>query len=159
MPDSITNIIIKQLENQKTAIETALAALQELDGEPTTAPQIGPAATPEAPTAKRKQFSAASRKKMALAQKARWAKIKGKVEPPSPPTPEAPKARRQISAEGLQRIIAATKKRWRLQRAAAKAAFANVAPKKAAVTKAAPGKKAVKKSAAVPTPALAQAAG
>jgi hypothetical protein len=121
-------IIIAQLENQKNAIETALSALREIDAEPTTAAHVEAAATPEASTTRRKQFSAASRKKMALAQKARWAKIKGEVEPLTIPTQEFPKAKRKISAEGLQRIIAATKKRWRLQQAAAKSAT----PKKAA---------------------------
>jgi len=36
--------------------------------------------------------------------------------------PEPSKPKRRISAEGMKRIIAATKKRWRLQRAAAKSA-------------------------------------
>jgi hypothetical protein len=79
--------------------------------------------------------SAAVRRRMAEAQKARWAKIKGDATresvSPSPATPEAPKAKRQISEEGRKRIIAATKKRWRLQKAAAKAAEAeNAAPKR-----------------------------
>jgi hypothetical protein len=58
---------------------------------------------------------------MALAQKARWAKIKGEIELPTPPTPEPPKPKRRISAEGMKRIIAATKKPWRLQKPAARA--------------------------------------
>jgi hypothetical protein len=53
---------------------------------------------------------------MALAQKARWAKIKGDSEPPAPA--EAPQAKRKMSKEGLARIIAATKKRWAAVRAA-----------------------------------------
>jgi hypothetical protein len=77
----------------------------------------------EAPTLKRRKFSAASRRKMALAQKARWANIKGEIEPP-PPTPEPSKPKRRISAEGMKKIIAATKKRWRLQKAAARASAA-----------------------------------
>jgi hypothetical protein len=73
---------------------------------------------------------------MAMAQKARWARLKGESEPPAPAKP--PKAKRRISAEGMKRIIAATKKRWRLQKAAAKAAAKKPAParKKAAVKKA-----------------------
>ena len=44
----------------------------------------------------------------------------------------SPKPKRRISPEGMKRIIAATKKRWRLQKAAAKAASAKkVAPKAA----------------------------
>ncbi|MGA2716155.1 MAG: hypothetical protein ABSG41_23910 [Bryobacteraceae bacterium] len=138
------NGIITQLERQKAAIERALVALREVDA-PATEAQIEPASTPEAPIRKRRKFSAASRRKMALAQKARWAKIKGEIAPP-PATPKAPK--RRISAEGMKRIIAATKKRWRLQRAAAKSALASkVAPRKAAA------KRAVKKAAPAPTTA------
>ena len=114
--------IIEQLEHQKTAIDRALAALREIDAAPAMAPQVLPAVSPEAIVRKRKTFSAATRRRMKEAQKARWAKIKGEIEPQSPPAPDPPKAKRQISAEGMKRIIAATKKRWRLQRAAAKAA-------------------------------------
>src|ERR1035438_7578113 len=94
-------------------------------------------ATPEAGPPKRKQFSAAARKRMAEGQRLRYLKPKGETESvsaeratPEPPTPEAPKAKRQISPEGMKNIIAATKKRWRLQRAAAKAQ--SVPAKKAA---------------------------
>ena len=171
MTDSITTIIT-QLERQKTAIDRALTALRNIDTEPAMAPQIDPAVSPRVPTRKR---SAAVRRKMALAQQARWAKLKGEVEQPPAPTPAPPKAKRQISPEGLQRIIAATKKRWRLQKAAAKAALANASPKKAEVKKAvapvakaakkvapvksAVKKAAVKKAAAAPALAMAQTAG
>jgi hypothetical protein len=67
------------------------------------------AARPEAPTRKR---SAATRRRMALAQKERWAAIKGT----SLATPVLKKPKRRISEEGMKRIIAATKKRWRLQK-------------------------------------------
>ena len=120
MTEGLTSIV-KQLERQRTAIERALVALREVDATATAA-QVEPAATSEAPARRRKKFSAASRRKMALSQKARWAKIKGEIEPPSRPAPEPPKPKRRISAEGMKRIIAATKKRWRLQKAAAKAA-------------------------------------
>jgi hypothetical protein len=100
--------------------------------------------------------SVAVRKRMAEAQRARWAKIKGESEPPSP---EPPKAKRQISPEGMKRIIAATKKRWRLQKTKAattatpkpvkKAAVKRAAPARAA-KKTAPKKAAVKKVAPVP---------
>lgn len=118
MTDSL-NGIIKQLERQKTAIERALRALREVDGPATTAKDEGVPA-PGSPIRKRRKFGAASRRKMALAQKARWAKIKGEVQTPAMPKPSKPK--RRISAEGMKRIIAATKKRWRLRRVAAKAA-------------------------------------
>jgi hypothetical protein len=135
--------IIAQLERQKTAIERALAALREVDGSearaepasrniaPKKAASAGPVAAPEAPVKKRRKISAAARRKMALGQKARWAKIRGDSEPPSLSAPEPAKPKRQISPEGMKKIIAATKKRWRLQRAAAKSVPARkVSPKK-----------------------------
>ncbi|MGD1071398.1 MAG: hypothetical protein ABSB15_14750 [Bryobacteraceae bacterium] len=166
MTDSFTGII-DQLERQKAAIDRALAALREIDA-PATAAQGGPTAAPAGPIGKRKKFSAGARRKMALAQKARWAKIKSEIESPPPPAPEAPRAKRRISAEGMKRIIAATKKRWRLQKAAAKAAVGKkVAPKTVAAKKVpvkfpsakaakkvAPGRKAVVKKSA---PAAAKA--
>jgi hypothetical protein len=104
---------------------------------------------------------------MKEAQRARWAKIRGEVEPTAPTAPEAAKPKRQISEEGMKRIVAATKKRWRLARAAkAQAAAKKAAParKKAApakvAKKSAPARKAaVKKSASTSTPAVTEAAG
>ena len=137
-PEIITAAILG-FEEQKRRIDSQIGELRAvLSGGPTAA-----ATTPEVPTRKRKRFSAASRRNMAMAQKARWARIKGESEPPAPAKPEAPKPKRRISKEGMARIIAATKKRWRLQKAAAKAA-----------KKSAPVKKAAKKAA----PAPAQAA-
>ena len=80
---------------------------------------------------------------MALAQKARQAKVKGESAPPTPSVePEQPKAKRRISEEGMKRIIAATKKRWRLAKAAK--AQAAAAKKPASVAKRTAVKKAVK---------------
>jgi hypothetical protein len=47
-------------------------------------------------------FSASTRKRMSLAQRARWAKAKGR----------APKPKRTISAAGKRRIAAAQRARW-----------------------------------------------
>ncbi|MGD0667913.1 MAG: hypothetical protein ABSB23_10140 [Bryobacteraceae bacterium] len=90
-------------------------------------------------------MSAAGRRAIAAAQRERWAKMRGESAPPSVAAPEAPKQKRRISQEGMKRIIAATKKRWRL----AKAAKAQ----RAAVKKAAPAaKKAVVKKATAKAP-------
>jgi hypothetical protein len=51
--------------------------------------------------------SASARKRMSLAQKARWAKAKG----------HAPKPKRTISAAGRRRIAAAQRARWAKVRA------------------------------------------
>jgi hypothetical protein len=47
-------------------------------------------------------FSASARRRMSLAQKARWAKAKGR----------APKPKRTISAAGRKRIATAQRARW-----------------------------------------------
>jgi hypothetical protein len=158
MPTNLTPEIlaaaIEGFEAQKKNIDARIAELrQTLSGGPVETP-----ATPAAPTRKRKGFSAAVRRKMALSQKARWAKIRGESEPSAPATTKAekaPKAKRRISAEGMKRIIAATKKRWRLATAAKAASTATkkAAPvaKEVAVKKAAPKtpKKVARKSASV----------
>jgi hypothetical protein len=54
--------------------------------------------------------SASARKRMSLAQKARWAKAKG----------HAPKPKRTISAAGRRRIAAAQRARWAKVRAGKK---------------------------------------
>ena len=122
MTDGLAGVIAT-LERKLTAIDTALAALREVNGvtapSAVTSPSI---AQPEAPGRKGKKRSAAVRRKMKEAQRLRWAKIRGESEPPAA-EPAAPvKAKRKISPEGIARIIAATKKRWALKRAADKAA-------------------------------------
>ena len=119
LTNDILEAAIQGFEGQKKKIDDRIAEIRSILGG-------GPAeqtATQEAPVGKRKKFSAAARRRMALAQKARWAKAKGAVALPSAPAPITA-TKRRISPEGMQRIIAATKKRWRLQRAAAKAALA-----------------------------------
>jgi hypothetical protein len=132
VPTKLTSDIlaaaIEGFELQKKRINDKIAEIRQmLGGGP-----VEPVAVPESPVGKRKKVSAAARRKMALAQKARWAKIKGESETPPSPAKEAPKAKRKISAEGMKNIIAAQKKRWRVQKAAAK----SVPVKKAAVKKA-----------------------
>ena len=100
---------------------------------------IETAAAPEAAPRKHKKFSAATRQKMALAQKARWAKASGESEPPQPAAAsKSAQPKRRISKEGMARIIAATKKRWAAVRAAKaqqeKAAAKKTVAKKAAKT-------------------------
>ena len=92
---------------------------------------------------------------MALSQKARWAKIRGESKTSAPAKPEPLKTKRRISKEGMARIIAATKKRWRLQRAAAKAQSG--AKKAAPVGKKAAAKKSATKKAAAGAAQMATA--
>ena len=61
-------------------------------------------------TKARHTMSASTRKRMSLAQKARWAKARGR----------APKPKRRISAASKKRIAAAARARWAKFRAAKK---------------------------------------
>ena len=110
---SILEAAILGFESQKKQIDTRIAELRQmLDGGPTQT-----VATPQAPARKRK-VSAAARRRMAIAQRKRWAKVRGDSELSAPTAPAPPKAKRRISEEGMKRIIAANKKRWRLAKAA-----------------------------------------
>src|ERR1035437_4164318 len=129
MPTKLTNEIIiaaiTGFESQKTKIDAQIAELRAmLPGGSTES-----AATPQAPTGKRKKFSAPARRRMREAQQLRWAKIRGESEPTAPATPEAQKPKRKLSKAGRKAISEATKKRWAAFHAAKQA-------KKAAVKKA-----------------------
>jgi hypothetical protein len=165
LTNEILTAAIDGYEVQKTRIDARIAELRALL--PGGSPEA--AVTPEAAPRKRSKFSAATRRKMALAQKARWAKIKGESEPSAPAMAERSKPKRRISKAGMARIIAATKERWarvraakaQQEKAARKAARRKTAGKKAAV-KAPPAKAAkktapVKKAAVKTAPAPAQA--
>jgi riboflavin biosynthesis pyrimidine reductase len=105
---------IAGFEAQKTNIDSQIAELRGmLDGGRTALAKAPPeTATP------RKKFSAAARRKMVLAQQARWAKIKGESEPASQlVTAEPAKRKRRMSAAGRKAISEATKRRWALKRA------------------------------------------
>ena len=144
----IIHAAIAGFEQQKLHIDNQINDLRAM----LTGSNTKPVATPEAPTRKRKKFSAAARKRMKEAQQLRWAKIRGESEPPAPATPAKPK--RKLSKAGKAAIVAALKKRWALKRAeAAKskpAAAKKAAPKKAAVKRVVAKKVAAKKTAKVP---------
>ena len=98
--------IIAQLEKQKTAIERALAALQEVEG-------IGPAAPAPASLAPAKRKAS---NKRSLAQKARWAAKKAAEGAPSASPTKAPR-KGGMTPEGRQRLAEAMRKRWAAKRA------------------------------------------
>jgi hypothetical protein len=119
MPTILTNETITAailgFEEQKRHIDSRISELKAmLSGVPAAS-----AATPEAGPRKRRKFSAATRRKMKESQQRRWAKIRGESKASAPAAiPEPQKPKRRISPEGMKRIIAATKKRWRLAKAA-----------------------------------------
>jgi hypothetical protein len=94
---------IEGFEVQKKRIDGQIAELRSMlpGGEP-----AGPA---EATRPKRK-ISAAARKRMAQAQKARWAKTKQGSEPTAMAEVEKPK--RKISAAARRKMAEGAKKRW-----------------------------------------------
>ncbi len=150
-----------QLDKQR--IDAKISEVQAmLDGGSSPAPGA-PSSEPKKTTGNKR--SAAVRRRMAEAQKARWARIKGDTEA-TPAAPEAGKAKRKLSAAGRAAIVKALKERWALKKAAA-APAKKASPKKAAAKKAAPAK-ATKKDARVKKagarklanpPAIAEAAG
>jgi hypothetical protein len=73
-------------------LDQAISAIESLNG----------TGVPQNTRQTKRIISAASRRKMAQAQKARWAKVKG----------HAPKPKRAISAAGRKRIAAAQRARW-----------------------------------------------
>jgi cell division septum initiation protein DivIVA len=116
LSDEVVKAAIDGFTAQKAQLNQQIAELRTmLNG---GSPQAAPASEPT-PRRQRK-MSAAARRRIAMAQKARWAKVRGESGS-RPAKVKAPKPKRRISPEGLKRIIAATKKRWRLQKASAKA--------------------------------------
>ena len=93
--------------HQRDEVERKITELRSRIGE-TSANH--PAGVNAGSSEHRRTLSPAARRRIALAQKKRWAAYKAKNgQPPS----AAPKARkRKLSAAGRARIIAATKKRW-----------------------------------------------
>ena len=69
----------------------------------------------EPPAPKKRTMSASARKRIALAQKKRWATYHEQQSEPSKP---AKRKKRKMSAEGKARIAAATKARWEAYRKA-----------------------------------------
>jgi len=120
MPKTLTPEIIeaaiKGFQAQKAEIDSQIAELQSM----LPGGRTSPAATPsETGKGKRKKFSLASRKKMAAAQRARYAKLRGESEPSEAATA---KRKHKMSAAGRKAISLAAKKRWKAIKAAKKAA-------------------------------------
>ena len=130
--EEIINAAIDGFTARKTHLNQRIAELREmLNG---GSAQAGAVAEP-APR-KRRRMSTAARRRIAMAQKARWARVRDKFKPGSAKV-KTPKPKRRISEEGMKRIIAATKPRWRLQRSGMKAKSAKAVKSRAPVRKAA----------------------
>jgi len=111
------NEVIKKLEQQRTGIERALAALREIEGPAAPAPAAAPG--PGRPRkAKRKGgMTPEGRRRLSEALKARWAAKRADSAVPAAPA----KAKRKggMTPEGRRRLSEALKKRWAAKKAAA----------------------------------------
>jgi hypothetical protein len=96
-------------QHQRDQIDQKMAELRQQLGAKTTG--VKTTAT-EAPGTPGKRFvSPAARKRMAAAQRKRWATAKG-VEPAEESATQPVAKKRKMSAAGRKRIADATKKRW-----------------------------------------------
>ena len=129
---------IEGFENQKNRLDAQISELRAmLNGRRTES------AAAEPPKRKRRRISAAGRKRIAEAQRKRWAATKQQSAPSLQiVTPEAPQRKRRLSAAGRKRIIEATKRRWALKRAELEKA------QRASAKKGATGKVAARRAAA-----------
>jgi len=109
-------------EREKGKIEAIIADIRAQLGLRGPGRPKAVAAIVAGPVATRRTLSASARKRIAEAQRKRWAAIKGTKPAPA-------KAKRRLSAAGRRAIIDATKKRWA---AFHKAENAKKAPKKTA---------------------------
>jgi hypothetical protein len=111
----------KQAQLQVEKLDTAISVIESLNGRGTSRQANQPTQTISAPTRK---VSAASRRKMALAQQARWAKVRKESQPAAgvaKVTSSAP-VKRTMSASARRRISAFQRARWAKVRAGQKEA-------------------------------------
>jgi len=97
--------IVKELQQERDRLEQAIAALAPLAGEYKTSAIRGGAT--------RRTLSAAARRRISIAQKARWAKARGS---------KAPAPVRIMSQAARNKIAAAQRARWAKTRAEQKKA-------------------------------------
>ena len=116
---NLTDLSATQLRHAaalKERLETLHKELASLWGAPAAPP--APAATHQ--KKKKGKMSAAGRANIVAAQKARWAKIKGKQLSVKP----VKKAKRKMSAAGRKRLAQLAKARWAKVKAAGKKTLA-----------------------------------
>jgi hypothetical protein len=101
--NSITNLSAQQLRRAASIKDQLVSLSAELDR------LLGAFDGPTAP-ARTRTMSASARRKIAAAQKARWAKVKSDK--------PGQKPKRKMSAAGRARIAAAAKARWAKAKAA-----------------------------------------
>jgi len=93
----------KQMQSQVEKLDTAISVIESLNGSGTITQANQPT----------RVISAASRRKMAQAQKARWAKVRGTSQPIALAKTTAPApVKRTMSAAARRKIAAFQRARW-----------------------------------------------
>ena len=142
--------ILADLRAQRGRIDNAIAALEALNGtkplgkgDDLPTPLGKPAAAldaKQAPQTVRRTMSPAARKKIAAAQKARWAAKKKPAKPVADAKQALPKnaatktGKRVISAESRKKMAEAQKKRWAKKRKVARSAAKKASAAPGAIT-------------------------
>src|ERR1041384_7134365 len=113
LTDEIILAAIAGFQQQRTQIEEHIARLKGmLSGRRTSASLTASGELVH----RRRKVSAAARHRMSEAQKSRWAKVRGETTGSPRSKAQAAKPERRLSEAGRRAIIAATKRRWRLQK-------------------------------------------
>ena len=99
--------IAEQIEKLQAEFVSVLGGSSSVAPVPAVATVVAPA-----PAKQKKVMSPAARARIAAAQKARWAKVKGLSAIPAKAPVVAAKKKRRLSPEGRARIVAAAKARW-----------------------------------------------
>jgi hypothetical protein len=130
-----TRTILADLKAELNRLNQTIAALESLDG---TAPTTTPAAIAAPKRGARRRMSAAGRKRISEAAKARWAAKRKAVAKPAAakPAPKVTGVRRKMSPAARKKIAEAQRKRWAAQKAAAKKPVKKVTAGKASAKKA-----------------------
>lgn len=112
--------IVAQLRQELARIDQAISALEQIGG---TAPRRGrpPKATQAAQPGRRgpRTMSAAARAKIAAAQRARWARQKGKTAPVKAAAKTTVLKRKPMSPAAKKKLSAMMKARWAARKKAA----------------------------------------
>jgi hypothetical protein len=120
LTDEILTAAIAGFEAQKEKIDSQIAELRQMMGGARSAPAVH-----ETAGKPRRTISAAGRKRIAEAQRLRWAASRKGTGAGKSAGTAAPKAKRKLSAAGRKRISEATKKRWAAFKASKAAAAKN----------------------------------
>ena len=111
----LTTAQLKQAVQIREQIESLQAKLNALLG------GAAPIKTKVGRATGKRTLSAATKKKMAAAQQARWASIKGKASPKKPAPAKASPKKKVMSPEAKAKIAAAMKARWDAKKASGSA--------------------------------------